>query len=200
MCASVDGGAPKLTYTRRDGWLRLHGQLATLESTLPEGFARRAGSKLVFSDTFLRVAHANRLAARIILYEVITTASSSCAALAECVQAATQLLEFVTSWHDAAVLKDILAILLPTWAPAVRTFARQAALLQRERRRDAARQPLATLSHIESSLLTFSSTLVAAAAERILSTHRPFFECDWSTCMPACSAQEVEALMNSSLE
>ena len=135
------------------------------------------------------------LAADITLHELVVTPSSHCPALAACVHSAHQLLQLVTEWQDTTVIKGFLPMLLPTWRPAVRTFARQVVLLRKEGRHESARHSLTCLRSIEHALDSFSSTLVAASARRVLAECEGFFKCDPAVCVPATTSEDVAALM-----
>ena len=166
-----------------------------VEKTLPDSLVPPTDPTLMWTDTILRLAHSSRLAAKITLYELNTTASPDGAALATCVGAAFRLLDTVKPWEQGFILKDVFAMM--TWSPAIRTFARQVVLLRSQGRHEEAQRPLAALERIEAALRSYLSTIAATSAQRILSQHKPFFDCDESTCMPSCTDDDVAALMKS---
>lgn len=173
-------------------------RIEIVERTIPKSLADHAGLKLMWSKSLLLVAHANHLAAIITLHELVITTRPDCPARLACLSAATELLTFVEPWEQVAIFKDALYLLLPSWCPAIRTFARQVVLLHAEGRHEAANEALAHLNDIEAALRTFMPTLVSASARHVLAECKEFFECDPAVCRPTCTEEDVTALMKSS--
>lgn len=162
--------------------------------TLPDALLRGHGNR-VFTNTFLRIAHSNRHAARIVLFDMVSTARPDDASLASCVKAANKMLEYVAPWPDTTVIKETLACLFPTWGVAARTFACQAAVL-RSRGQDAA-APLESLERIRACIATYADSPVAVPASALMRSITPYLDGDEATCMPSCTEEDVAALMGS---